>query len=318
MLSSSLFRHYCGGMTTLSRPHIAVAINPSASQGKGRHVGTHLVEALRATGRTVDELRADDYEHLERLAKDAVADGVDALIAVGGDGTAQLGTNACAGTDTPLGVMPSGTGNDTAQGMLDMPIGDMDACIARIIAALDKPAWRVDAGIMSWDGKQRWFCSTVSAGFDALVNERANHLAFPKGPSRYTVSMILELLRLKPIRYRVTIDGVTTDEEAILTTIANNRQYGGGMLICPDAKPDDGLLDMMMVRPVSRRDFIGIYPKVFSGTHVSDPRVVIRQGKKFRLESPNLVGYSDGERIGPLPMDVEIKPLALPVLDTRA
>ena len=305
-------------MTTLSRPHIAVAINPSASQGKGRHVGTHLVEALRATGRTVDHLQAEDYEHLEAQARAAVVNGVDALIVVGGDGTAQLGTNVCAGTETPLSVMPSGTGNDTAQGILQLPLGDMDAAINRIIASLDKPVWRIDAGIMRWDGGQRWFCSTMSAGFDALVNERVNHLAFPKGASRYTVGMILELLRLKPIHYTVTIDGVETHEQAILTTIANNKQYGGGMQICPSAKPDDGLLDIMMVRPLNRLDFIRIYPKVFKGTHIEDPRVVIRQGKKFRLDSPNLVGYSDGERIAPLPMDVEVVPGALPVLDTRA
>ena len=304
-------------MTSLSRPHIAVAINPSASQGKGRHVGTHLVEALRATGRRVDEYRADNYEHLEAEARAAVSKGVDALIVVGGDGTAQLGTNVCAGTDTPLGIMPSGTGNDTAQGILQLPLGDMDAAIALIIDALDKPSWRIDAGIMRWAGGERWFCSTMSAGFDALVNERVNHLSFPKGASRYTVGMILELLKLKPIHYSVTIDGTTTSEQAILTTIANNRQYGGGMLICPEAKPDDGLLDIMMVRPLSRLDFIRIYPKVFKGTHVEDPRVVIRRGKKFRLDSPNLVGYSDGERIAPLPMDIEVMPKALPVLDTR-
>ena len=304
-------------MTKLSRPHLAVAINPSASQGKGRHIGAHLVEALRATGCTVDEYRADDYEHLEAEARAAVANGVDALIVVGGDGTAQLGTNVCAGTETPLGIMPSGTGNDTAQGILGLPLDDMDAAIARIIEALDKPAWKIDAGIMRWKGGQRWFCSTVSAGFDALVNERANRLAFPKGPSRYTVGMVLELLELKPIHYTLTIDGVETQEQAILTTIANNSQYGGGMLICPEAKPDDGLLDIMMVRPLSRLNFLRIYPKVFKGTHVEDPRVIIRQGKKFRLDSPNLVGYSDGERIAPLPMDVEVMPRALPVLDTR-
>ena len=304
-------------MTKLSRPHLAVAINPSASQGKGRHIGAHFVEALRATGRTVDEYRADDYEHLEAEARAAVANGVDALIVVGGDGTAQLGTNVCAGTETPLGIMPSGTGNDTAQGILGLPLDDMDAAIARIIDALDKPAWQIDAGIMRWKGGQRWFCSTVSAGFDALVNERANRLAFPKGPSRYTVGMVLELLELKPIHYTLTIDGVETQEQAILTTIANNSQYGGGMLICPEAKPDDGLLDIMMVRPLSRLNFLRIYPKVFKGTHVEDPRVIIRQGKKFRLDSPNLVGYSDGERIAPLPMDVEVMPRALPVLDTR-
>jgi diacylglycerol kinase (ATP) len=304
-------------MTTLSRSHIAVAINPSASQGKGRHVGTHLVEALRATGRRVDVYQADNYEHLEADARAAVEKGVDALIVVGGDGTAQLGTNVCVGTDTPLGIMPSGTGNDTAQGILELPLGDMDAAINRIIASLDKPTWKIDAGIMRWAGGERWFCSTMSAGFDALVNERVNHLSFPKGPSRYTVGMILELLKLKPIHYTVTIDGETTSEQAILTTIANNKQYGGGMLICPEAKPDDGLFDIMMVRPLSRLDFIRIYPKVFKGTHVADPRVVIRQGKKFRLDSPNLVGYSDGERIAPLPMDVEVVPRSLPVLDTR-
>lgn len=305
-------------MTSLSRPHLAVAINPSANQGKGRVAGERVVELLRATGREVDELRANDYVHLEALAREAVAGTVDALIVVGGDGTAQLGTNVCVNTDTPLGIVPSGTGNDTAQGILEMPLGDVDAAVASIIDALDKPTWRIDAGHMRWNGGERWFCSTMSAGFDALVNERVNHLAFPKGPSRYTVGMVVELLKLKPINYTLTIDGVTTTEQAILTTVANNRQYGGGMLICPEAKPDDGLLDLLMVRPLSRLAFIGIYPRVFKGTHVTDPRVIIRRGKKFRLESPGLVGYSDGERVAPLPMDIEVVPRALPALDTRA
>lgn len=304
-------------MTTLSRPNIAVAVNPSAAQGSHRDYGQRLVDALRRSGRQVRELSAESYDQLEALARSAVADGVDALIVVGGDGTAQLGTNVCVNTDTPLGILPSGTGNDTAEGILDMPVGDVPAAIERLIAALDKPVRRIDAGLMSWKGGSRWFCSTMSAGFDALVNETVNHLSFPKGPSRYTVGMLIELLKLKPINYTVTIDGETTSEQAILTTIANNSQYGGGMKICPDAKPDDGLLDIMMVRPLPRFDFIRIYPKVFKGTHVTDPRVVIRRGKKFRLDSPDLVGYSDGERIAPLPMDVEVAPHALPVLDTR-
>jgi diacylglycerol kinase (ATP) len=305
-------------MTSLSRNHLAVAINPSANQGAGREAGDRVVELLRAAGRTVDELRADSYVELEAKAHTAVAAGVDALIVVGGDGTAQLGTNVCVNTNIPLGVVPSGTGNDTAQGILGLPLGDVDAAVARIVSALDKPVWRIDAGIMRWEGGERWFCSTMSAGFDALVNERVNHLAFPKGPSRYTVGMIIELIKMKPIDYVVTIDGVETREQAILTTIANNRQYGGGMLICPEAKPDDGQLDLLMVRPLSRLAFIGIYPKVFKGTHVTDPRVVIRRGAKFRLESRGLVGYSDGERVAPLPMDIEVAPGALPVLDTRS
>lgn len=301
----------------LSRQHIAVAVNPSAAQGTHRDYGHRLVDAVRATGRRVDELSADSYAHLEGIAREAVTAGIDALIVVGGDGTAQLGTNVCVNTSTPLGILPSGTGNDTAEGILDMPVGDVDAAIRRLIESLDKPARKIDAGLMSWTGGQRWFCSTMSAGFDALVNETVNNLTFPKGPSRYTVGMLIELAKLKPIRYTVTVDGASTDEEAILTTIANNSQYGGGMKICPEAKPDDGLLDLMMIRPLSRFDFIRIYPRVFKGTHVTDPRVVIRRGKKFRLESSELTVYSDGERIAPLPMDIEVAPLALPVLDTR-
>jgi diacylglycerol kinase (ATP) len=305
-------------MTTLSRQHIAVAVNPSAAQGAHRDYGSRLVEALRQSGRRVTELAADSYEHLEEMARGAVATGgVDALIVVGGDGTAQLGTNVCVNTDTPLGILPSGTGNDTAEGILGMPLGDVPAAIERLISSLDRPVRKIDAGLMTWNGGSRWFCSTMSAGFDALVNETVNQLSFPKGPSRYTVAMLIELMKLKPIHYTVTIDGSTTSEQAILTTIANNSQYGGGMKVCPDAKPDDGMLDIMMVRPLSRFDFIRIYPRVFKGTHVTDPRVVIRQGKKFRIDSPDLVGYSDGERIAPLPMDVEVAPLALPVLDTR-
>ncbi len=305
-------------MTTLSRQHLAVAINPSAAQGAHKEYGRRLVDALRATGRRVVELSTESYAELEAMAAKTVAEGIDALIVVGGDGTAQLGTNVCVNTDTPLGILPSGTGNDTAQGILGMPIGDVDAAIERLVESLDKPVRKIDAGLMTWNGGSRWFCSTMSAGFDALVNETVNNLSFPKGPSRYTVAMLIELLKMKPIHYTVTIDGTKTTEQAILTTIANNSQYGGGMKICPDAKPDDGLLDIMMVRPLSRRDFIGIYPKVFKGTHVTDPRVVIRQGKKFRLESTDLVGYSDGERIAPLPMDVEVAPRALPVLAAAA
>lgn len=304
-------------MTKSSRKHIAVAINPAAGQGANRFVGPKLVEAIRATGRTVDELITYDYEHLEGLARESLKNGADALIVVGGDGTAQLGTNVCVNTDIPLGIMPSGTGNDTAQGILGMPVGDTDASIERIVTALDKPARRIDAGLMTWDGGERWFCSTMSAGFDALVNERVNHLRFPKGASRYTFGMLIELIKLRPIKYRVTIDGVTTDEQAILTTISNNRQYGGGIMICPGAMPDDGLLDLLMVRPLSRFDFIRIYPKAYQGTHITDPRVVIRRGKHFRLESTDLVGYSDGERIAPLPMEVRVAPGALPVLETR-
>ncbi len=302
-------------MTSKSlRLHVAVAINPTASKGAGSDIGPALVEALRASGRTVEVIQEHSYDELLDACRIAVANGIDALIVVGGDGTAQLGANACAETAVPLAIMPSGTGNDTACGMLNMPEGDTEAGIAAILDALDRPAQRIDAGVMTFGGVPRWFISTVSAGFDGIVNERTNRMSWPTGPNRYIVAMLLELAGLKPIKYRITLDGQTTDEEGVLLTVANNNRYGGGMLICPDARWDDGLLDVMIVRPLSRLGLLRIFPKVFTGKHVTDPRVVIRRARHIRIESTDLIGYSDGERIGALPCDIEVRPGALLVL----
>lgn len=300
------------------RVHVAVAINPSASKGAGIDIGPALVDALRASGRTVQVIQEDSYDELLASCRTAVGHGIDALIVVGGDGTAQLGANACAETDVPLAIMPSGTGNDTACGMLNMPEGDTTAGIDAIIDALDRPAQRIDAGIMTFGGVTRWFISTVSAGFDGIVNDRTNRMSWPTGPNRYIVAMLLELAGLKPIKYRLTLDGATEDEQGVLLTVANNNRYGGGMLICPDARWDDGLLDVMIVRPVSRVGLLRIFPKVFTGKHVTDRRVVIRQARSIRIESEGLIGYSDGERIGPLPCDIEVRPGALLVLPAAA
>ena len=188
------------------------------------------------------------------------------------------------------------------------------AATPAILDALDRPAQRIDAGVMTFGEVPRWFISTVSAGFDGIVNERTNRMSWPTGPNRYIVAMLLELAGLKPIKYRITLDGQATDEEGVLLTVANNNRYGGGMLICPDARWDDGLLDVMIVRPLSRLGLLRIFPKVFTGKHVTDPRVVIRQARHIRIESTDLIGYSDGERIGALPCDIEVRPGALLVL----
>ncbi len=300
---------------------VVVAINPAAAFGARTGVGVQTVEALRAAGHEVIALQEADGSALAaagRRALDVAPDTApDALIVVGGDGMVNLGANLVAGTSVPLGIVPSGTGNDMARG-LGIPHDDTDAAIRALIAALDRRPRTIDAARMTFsdaDGRpvERWFACMLSAGFDAIVNERANRMRRPRGPSRYILAMLIELVRLRPIPYRLVLDDDVIETEASLVALGNAVSLGGGMKVTPHAKLDDGLLDVAVVRPMSRIGFLRLFPRVYEGSHVRDPRVVVHRARRVRIEGP-VVAYADGERVGPLPVDVEVVPKALRVL----
>jgi diacylglycerol kinase (ATP) len=301
-------------MTTPKPLKLVVAINPSASFGKSRNVGPAVVQTLRAAGHEAIALTEPDFEELRDSARAALRDKPDALVVVGGDGMVSLGVNLLAGSRIPLGIIPSGTGNDMARG-LGIPVGNTEAAIEFLLAALRLPPRVIDAGrITEGDGRTTWFACVLSAGFDAVVNERANLMRWPRGRSRYNLALLRELALLKPIRYRLTLDGVVTETRAMLVAAGNNVSLGGGMRLLPDAKLDDGLLDVVVVGPLSRTAFLRIFPRVFKGTHVTDSRVTIVRAGSIRVEADAVVAYADGERVGPLPIDVELVPAALRVL----
>jgi len=297
---------------------LVVAINPTASFGKGRDVGPAVVQTLRALGHDVTSLQEPDFEQLMEAGRKAVASKPDALIVVGGDGMINLGTNLVATTKVPLGIVPSGTGNDMARG-LGIPHDNTEAAIDALVAALHRPPWTMDAGLVSYDDAsgtptQRWFACVLSAGFDAIVNERANAMSWPKGPNRYMLALGVELAKLKPINYRLVLDGNELTTTGALISVGNNVSLGGGMKVTPDAEVDDGLLDVLVVQAIGRAAFLRIFPRVFKGEHVTDHRVAIYRAKKIRIESEGVVAYADGERFGMLPIDIEVKPNALRVL----
>lgn len=296
---------------------LAVAINPTASFGRGREVGPQVVAMLRGQGNVVHELVAPNLDVLRDEAAARLAAGADALVVVGGDGMVNLGVELTAGTGIPLGIIPSGTGNDMARG-LGIALDDPEAAVQGMLAALDRgprviDAARIDYGTGPSAGSRRFAC-VLSAGFDAIVNERANRMRRPRGRSRYTIALLVELARLRPIDYRLVVDGVEHRERALLVSVGNNVSLGGGMKVTPAALLDDGLLDVMLVRPLSRLEFLRIFPRVFAGTHVTDPRVITMRGRRIRIEAEGIVGYADGERIAPLPIDVEVESGALRVL----
>jgi diacylglycerol kinase (ATP) len=299
-------------MTSSSR-RVVVAINPEAAFGRGREIGPAVVATLRGLGHDVTSLAEPDFAQLQEATRVALRQNPDALVVVGGDGMVTLGVRALEGTRIPLGIVPSGTGNDMARG-LGVPIGDTEAAIAALGEALQRPARVIDAGALGFVGGRARFACILSAGFDALVNERANRMRWPRGRSRYTIALLIELVRLRPIEYRLTLDGVEHVERALLVAVANNLSFGGGMKVAPDALLDDGLFDVVLVRPLGRLAFLRIYPRVFAGTHVSDSRVIVHRARTVRIEAEGVVAYADGERIAPLPVDIEMQEHSLHVL----
>lgn len=298
---------------------IVVAINPSASFGKGRNVGPAVITSLRAMGHEVTPLIEEDYFSVMESGRKAVAAKPDALVVVGGDGMVNLGANLVAGTKVPLGIIPSGTGNDMARG-LGIPFDNTEEAIRILADALQRTPKAIDAGRVTHahkttgEPKQTWFACLVSAGFDAIVNERANVWTYPKGPIRYNLALLYELVRMKPITYKLTLDGVQSTFQASLITVANNRSLGGGMLVTPNAKVDDGLLDVLIVQKLGRISFLRVFPKVYKGEHITDARVSITHAKHVIVEAENISATADGETLGPLPAEIQIVPGALLVL----
>jgi diacylglycerol kinase (ATP) len=153
----------------------------------------------------------------------------------------------------------------------------------------------------------------LATGFDALVNGRANALPWPKGSMRYPLATLAELRVFSALNYRLTIDGRPRELEAMFVAIGNTCSYGGGMLICPEADPYDGLLDVTIIHPVGRLKLLRLFPEMYSGKFVRDPCVEQLRVREVRIEGPGLVGFGDGEMIAAAPLRVCSVPRALPV-----
>jgi diacylglycerol kinase (ATP) len=299
---------------------VALAVNPRAGSGRGAAVGDAARSALAAAGIPVQDVTAGEPAAAARAMADAVSAGARALVVVGGDGMVHLGVNAVAGTPTALGVIPAGTGNDLPR-ELGLP-AQVGAAVRGIAAALAEGQLRhVDAVRCRGAHGSRWFAGVLAAGFDAVVNERANSWAGrrgrPRGAARYTLAVLRELPSLRQRDYVLELDGVRVETSAMIVAVANVAAYGGGMRVAPGAVPDDGLLDVLVAGPIGRAQFAGVFPRVFSGRHVDHPRVHLHRAAHVCVAADGIVGYADGERIGPLPLDCQVVPGALRLLAAR-
>jgi diacylglycerol kinase (ATP) len=299
---------------------IGVVVNPTAGRGRGAGEGRHLLDAARARGHEVHDLSAPDLRAAEQRVRQAVVDGLDVLVVAGGDGMVHLGVNAVAGTDLPLGIVASGTGNDIARAM-GLPRHDVKAAVATIERGLEGGGRPVDAVVVGPPdySAREWFIGVLSCGVDAAVNARANALSWPKGSARYLRALRIELMRFRPYGYRITLDDETWESTGTLVAIGNGGLFGGGMRIAPDAQMDDGLLDVVIAGPLSRSELLTVFPRVYSGSHVQHPACSVRRSRSVLIEHSHVgpeppAAMADGEHIGPLPLLVQVQPGAVRLL----
>ncbi len=283
----------------------ALLVNPTSGKGRYQHAVPAVQARLSAGELEVTRMQGADGDEAADLAKQAVEDGYDLLVVMGGDGTVHLAVQSVATSKTALGVIATGSGNDVAR-YLDLPRRDPVAAADVVARGFTRTMDLARAGTT-------YYVTVLAAGFDSLVNERANAMTWPSGQMRYNLATLAELRVFEPLSYTLELDGERRQLEAMLVAVGNGPSYGGGLRMCEGALLDDGLIDVVIIKPISKFELLRVYPRLFKGTHVTHRSYEHHRVAQVSLAAPNVVAYADGERVGPLPLTVEAVPAALTV-----
>ncbi|WP_063053959.1 YegS/Rv2252/BmrU family lipid kinase [Nocardia arthritidis] len=302
---------------------VTVVTNPRSRQSKGSDAATAAIARLRAGGAEVTEVCAPSAAETVRRVRDSVAVAApDAVVCIGGDGLLNVTLPAVAETGVPLGMIPAGTGNDLAR-ELGVPTDDPVAAAALVLRGRTRT---IDLGRIESSVPPMWFATVAGTGFDARVTLRANEMRWPKGRLRYTAAALAEISGRFTVPYRVELvdavtDGLTNpgagsvlETEAVMVAVGNTRTYGGGMLICPDALMDDGLLDLTVVGALSRGEMLRLLPALSAGKRQDHPQVKQFRAAAVTLTAAGAPATADGEPAGTLPITIRAVPAALTVL----
>jgi diacylglycerol kinase (ATP) len=287
-------------------------VNPVAGRRRARRTRPALAAAL--ADRRIPVCYPDGPTAAAEAAAARFADGEGVLVC-GGDGTVARLAGVAAGSGGTIGIVPTGTGNDFARHLgIDghRPLEALALLESGRIASCD--LGRVTAA----DGTTAWFTTVANTGFDADANRWANGVRWASGTMLYVLAMLRTLATYRPAGVEVVVDGRAHAERAWLVAVANSRYYAGGMMIAPGAEVDDGQLDVCLVGPVSRGEFLARFPRVFRGTHTRLETVRTWRGATVELRATSpadaLECWASGERVGPLPATLTAVPAALRVL----
>jgi YegS/Rv2252/BmrU family lipid kinase len=288
----------------MDRP-VRLIVNPSAGAGRAAKLLPSVEMALRSHGFAFRVDRTTSIEHARELAR-AACDAGELAVAMGGDGLAGAVAGELQGTDTLMGLLPGGRGNDLAR---KLGIGHDPVAAVDIVAAGRER--RIDVA----EAGGRVYVGILSAGFDSDVNEIANATRLPLGTQVYAYGALRALWTWKPADWEVTVDGTRHAFTGYAVAVANSGVFGGGMWLVPDASLEDGMLDIALTAHRPKRDYLRGLNKVFKGTHVDDPGFTIVRGREVTFSAGRpFTAYADGDPIADLPTTVRVLPGALRVI----
>ncbi|MEG3586382.1 MAG: YegS/Rv2252/BmrU family lipid kinase [Actinomycetota bacterium] len=280
---------------------VHLLVNSFARKGKGHKRTSTILKAFNDLGVEVTLVEGVTLHEVEANLRNLVSDGLERLIVAGGDGMVHSAIQAVAQSETTLGLIPIGTGNDFCRA-LGLPTD-----IENVVETALGEGQLTD--LLRVDG--RWVASVITFGFSGDVNTRAEAMKWPNGPSRYTLATLAELPSLRSQLVEFEIDGVHKEFDLCLSNIANTSDFGGGMKIAPDANPFDGIAHLTFVSRISRFELLRFFRKVFNGSHMEHPKVIGMTGKNIQIISSDLELWADGELIGSSPAEVELIPEAI-------
>jgi diacylglycerol kinase (ATP) len=288
-------------------------VNPAAENGSAGRRWPELAHRAAALGLRGDALLSERPGQLAELARQAAGSGAELLVAVGGDGTVNEVANGIAGLGTELAVIPRGTGWDFVR-----TYGIPRKLEAAVEVALRGRAREIDLGLAryrAWDGMEResLFANIASAGMSGAIAKRANETSKALGgKASYLWATLAVFSRWRNDEVRVRVDGEEHSGRMHDVIVANGRYLGGGMMICPEAQPDDGLFDVLLIGDLTKRDLMLTLPKTYRGTHLPHPKAMLLRGTNVEVEAPEPLPIElDGEQPGTTPVRFEIVPGAL-------
>ena len=307
-------------------PRTLVIVNPQSGHGTTARRWRKLEGKVRAALGDVDIAHTTGPRDAERLAREAVRAGVERLVVAGGDGTvAEVATGllrAELGGYAVIGILPMGTGCDFVR-TLGIP-EDTDAALAVL---QNGSARRVDACRVRFVGRdgapdETWMLNVASLGVSSAVvevTERTTKLF--GGTVAFAIGTVRALLGHRSQRIRLRVDDeLFLDEKTVLAAVANGRHFGGGMRIAPDARIDDGLLEVIAVKHTPTWRLLAKLRKLYSGTLLGDPLVVATRGARIEADAPGgcVALERDGDALGQLPATIEVKPAAIAIIGPKA
>jgi len=277
-----------------------LVVNSKAGKGRASRLAGKFEILLKSNNLPYEIINKATYEETFSEYRLSIASGkFEKVVAIGGDGLVNLCLQEVAEQNIGLSVIPAGTGNDFARA-----VGSYRKSVNEIFNVVrSQEPTSIDLGLVTGAFGKRWYVQVLSTGFDALVNNLANRINWPRGQMKYTLATLLTLARFKPIPYELIIDDKHFKQDFMLLSVANGETYGGGMRICPDASNSDGVFDILLVHPVSKIVLLSIFPKVFTGRHVPHPKIDIIRGKKVQL-SAEATAFADGEFVSKLPIEI--------------